>query len=265
MTDLIERVDAAFSETAGDAPPQAARSEPPGRCRRHDPAAAHPLGRALGGSAVLLFAMSSGHLHGARATAGIVAALVQVALAVGALTRPSRVLFGAAAAGNVAIAVFWVAVEGPQAVSAATAGIGVALSGIAVLVAAALALRPTLGSAWSSATSVIGSIVPVAVAAVAIAGLFLTTTAVATPTASTTRPRRAARPPRSALSGTVKVPGENSKTFQSIVAGNATEQSELQKWVPLDAHDQAILTNQLYAALQAASATRRWRPPRRPT
>ncbi len=253
MTDLIERVDAAFSETAGDAPTQAASES----SRRDDAAGTtRPLhillAVSLGGSGVLLFAMSSGHLHGARATVGVVAALAQVAFAVGALTRPSRVLFGVVAAGNVAIAGFWLAAQGPQAVSAATAGIGVALSGTAVLVAAALALRPTLGSAWSSATSVIGSIVPVAVAAVAIAGLFLTTTAVATPTASTTSATPGGSAAALALSGTVKVPGENSKTFQSIVAGNATEQSELQKWVPLNAHDQAILTNQLYASLQAA-------------
>jgi hypothetical protein len=253
MTDLIERVDAAFSETAGDAPTQAASES----SRRDDAAGTtRPLhvllAVSLGGSGVLLFAMSSGHLHGARATVGVVAALAQVAFVVGALTRPSRVLFGVMAAGNVAIAGFWLAVQGPQAVSAATAGIGVALSGTAVLVAAALALRPTLGSAWSSATSVIGSIVPVAVAAVAIAGLFLTTTAVATPTASTTSATPGGSAAALALSGTVKVPGENSKTFQSIVAGNATEQSELQKWVPLNTHDQAILTNQLYASLQAA-------------
>ena len=250
MTDLIERVDAAFSETAGDAPAQAASES----SRRDDAAGTtRPLhfllAVSLGGSAILLFAMSSGHLHGSRATVGVVAALAQVAFAVGTLTRPSRVLFGVVAAGNVAIAGFWLAVQGPQAVSAATAGIGVALSGLAVLVAAALTLRPTLGRAWSSATSVIGSIVPVAVAAVAIAGLFLSTTAVATPTTSATPGGSAAA---LALSGTVKVPGENSKTFQSIVAGNATEQSELQKWVPLNGHDQAILTNQLSAALQAA-------------
>ena len=253
MTDLIERVDAAFSETGGDAPTEAA----PGWSRREDAGGTtRPLpillAVSLGGSAVLLFAMSSGHLHGARATVGIVAALAQVVLAVGALTRPSRALFGVATAANVAIAAFWLAAEGPQAVSAATAGIGVALSAVAVLVAGALALRPALGSAWSSATSVIGSVVPVAVAALAIAGLFATTTALGTATAS----RPSAAPGGSAaalaLSGTVKVPGESSKTFQSIVAGNATEQSELQKWVPLNANDQAVLTGQLSEALQAA-------------
>ena len=42
--------------------------------------------------------------------------------AIGAISRPSRLLFGAAAAANVAIAGFWLAVEGPHAVSMVTAG-----------------------------------------------------------------------------------------------------------------------------------------------
>ena len=253
MTDLIEHVDAAFTETAGHAPAPAA---PKSSLRDHAPGTMRPLhillAVSLGGSAILLFAMSSGHLHGARATVGVVAALAQVALAVGSLTRPSRALLVLAVTGNVAIAALWLAVEGPQTVSAATAAIGVTLSTVAVLVAAALVVRPALGTAWSSTTSVISSIVPVAVAALAIAALFLTTTAVATPTSSTASAGPGGSSAALALSTTVKVPGENSKTFQSIVAGNDTEQSELKKWVPLNAHDQAILTNQLYGALLAA-------------
>ena len=96
----------------------------------------------LGGSAVLLFAMASGHLKGTEATLGVLAALVQAVLAVGALMRPSRDLFAAAAIVNVAVAVFWLAVEGPHTVSALTAGIGVALSALAVLVGTALTVRP---------------------------------------------------------------------------------------------------------------------------
>ena len=66
----------------------------PGR-RGHRPPAAHPALHHAGWLAVLLFAMASGHLKGMQATIGVVAALVQVSLAVGALTRPSRELFGA--------------------------------------------------------------------------------------------------------------------------------------------------------------------------
>jgi hypothetical protein len=55
-----------------------------------------------------------------------------------------------------------------------------------------------------------------------------------------------------ALSTTVTVPGENSQTFQSVIAGNDTEQSELAKWQPLDPATQTVLTHQLAEAYQAA-------------
>jgi hypothetical protein len=252
MTDLIERVDAVFSE-----PPEPGGSVEalPDRPRGDRSGAGRPLHVLLavtsGASAVLLFAMASGHLHGARATVGVVAALAEVVLTVCVLTRPSRPVFLAIALCNAAVAGFWLSVAGPRTVSHATVGIGVALAGLAVLLGAMLAIRPRLGTNWSSGTTVIGSVVPVAVAALAIGGLFATTEAV---TASASRP---SSPPGGssaalALSSTVKVPGENSKTFQSIVAGNDTEQSELKPWVPLNAHDQAILTQQLTESYQAA-------------
>ena len=249
MTDLIERVDAAFTADY-EAPGSAAQERGDGGTNRP---LAILLAVTLGGSAVLLFAMASGHLKGTQATIGIVAALAQVALAVGVLSRPSRLVFGSAAAVNAAVAVFWLAVEGPHSVSAATAGIGVALAGIAVVVAAALAIRPDLGSTWSSATSVFGSVVPVAIAGLTIGGLFATTAALDTPTAA----------PTAAVSGanasavlaqrtTVQVPGENSKTFASTLAGNTSEKAENAKWVPLDPADQAVLTGQLAQSYQAA-------------
>jgi hypothetical protein len=253
MTDLIERVDAVFiaegDAAAGAAPAPQEGTPSEGGTNRPLPIL---LAVTLGGSAVLLFAMASGHLKGTQATIGIVAALVQVVLAIGALGRASRALFGATAAANAAIAGLWLAVEGPHSVSALTAGIGVALSGLAVVVGLALAISPALGNAWSSATSVFGSLLPVAVVGLTIGGLFGTTAALGSPVAAkeATDPGGAAA--KLALSTTVKVPGENSKTFQSVVAGNDTEQSELAKWVPLDAADQAILTTQLSEALQAA-------------
>jgi hypothetical protein len=251
MTDLIERVDAAFStqhEAAGAAPQETAH----GGAEATSRALPILLSITLGGSAVLLFAMSSGHLKGTQASIGIVAALAQVVLAVAALTRPSRGLFGAAVAVNAAIAVFWLAVEGPHSVSSVTAGIGVALGGMAVAIAAALAIRPDLGSTWSSATSVFGSLLPLAIAGLTIAGLFGTTAALSTPSAAKAVADPGGAAAKLALSTTVTVPGENSKTFQSVVAGNDTEQSELAKWVPLDPTDQAILNTQLSESLQAA-------------
>ena len=125
-------------------------------------------------------------------------------------------------------------------------------SALAVLVGAVLTVHPDAGSNWSSATSVFGSLVPVAVAGMTIGGLFGTTAALDTASAAAPAPDPGGAAAKLALSSTVTVPGENSKTFQSIVAGNDTEQSELAKWVPLDAADQTVLTGQLADALQAA-------------
>jgi hypothetical protein len=255
MTDLIERVDAAFEDSAArgavESEPAAAGSEGSGGARATGRPLAILLSVALGASAVLLFAMASGHLHGTRATAGVVAALAEVALAVGVLTRPSRALFAVAAVVNVGVALLWLAFEGPLRVSATTAGIGKALAGVAALVAVLLALRPALGSNWSSGTSVIGSLLPLGIVIVTMVALFTTTTAAPTPPANAGRGGVNASTALAEAS-TIRVPGENSKTFASTLAGNETEQSENAKWVPLDSNDQAILSQQLFQAEQAA-------------
>jgi hypothetical protein len=156
MTDLIERVEAAYSE--GDEPsPISAQhldatvrgGEPPGGARGHNRPVHVLFAVAAGGSAVLLFAMASGHWHGARATIGVIAALVQVVVAIGAFSRPSRAVFGSAAAVNVAIGVLWAVAAGSHTVSWATAGIGIALSALVVVVGAVLAVRPDVGTTWS--------------------------------------------------------------------------------------------------------------------
>jgi len=83
-----------------------------------------------------------------------------------------------------------------------------------------------------------------------LAGLFATTSGVSVPPARTAGGVNASA--ALAQATTVRVPGENSKTFKSTVAGNATEQSELKKFVPLDPATQALLTQQLAQAQQAA-------------
>jgi len=55
-----------------------------------------------------------------------------------------------------------------------------------------------------------------------------------------------------ALKNSVPVPGQNSPQFQQILAGNDTEKAELKPYVPLNAADQTVLTQQLGDALQAA-------------
>ena len=75
--------------------------------------------------------------------------------------------------------------------------------------------------------------------ALAIGGLFATDRrpgdrdARRRPSAATPGGRR--RPQLALVGRRSQVPGENSKTFQSTMAGNDTEQSELAKWVPLGA------------------------------
>jgi hypothetical protein len=258
MTDLIERVEAAYSEGDEPAPLQAhdfaatGHGGEPAQGTRGLNRPVHVLfAVAAGGSAVLLFAMASGHWHGARATLGIIAALAQVVVAVGAFSRPSRALFWTAAAVNLAVGVFWAVAAGSHTVSWATAGIGIALSALVVVVGALLAVRPAVGTTWSSGASVIGSMIPVAVVAATIGGLFGTTIAATAPPAHKSGGGVNASAAL-AQATTVKVPGENSKTFKSTVAGNATEQSELKKFVPLDPATQALVTEQLAQAREAA-------------
>jgi hypothetical protein len=256
MTDLIERVEAAYTEAGEPSVPAQDHGatvrggEPP----KGAPGLSRPIhvlfAVAAGGSAVLLFAMSSGHWHGARAAVGVIAALAQVVVAIAAFWRPSRGMFWTAAAVNVAVGVFWAVAAGSHTVSWATAGIGIALSALVLIVAVVLAVRPEVGTTWSSSASVIGSLVPLAVVVVTLVGLFGTTSAASTP------PAHAASAAISsgalAEKMTVKVPGENSKTFQSTIAGNITEQGELKKFVPLGPATQALLTQQLAQAQQAA-------------
>ena len=253
MTDLIERVDAVFEGERTHEQP-----EPSGdhaRASRHaestERAVPILLAVSLAASAVLLFAVASGHLTGAVAGFGVVIALAQVVAAVLVITKPSRALYAGVAALSVAAGILWVAGYRPHGLATATVAIGMALCAIALLTAALLAARPSVGRTWSSSTVVIGSMLPLAIAVILVVALF------ATPLRSVTS---AATPPVSAggasaalaQATTVHVPGENSKTFKSLVAGNTTEQSELKKFVPLDPATQALLSQQLAQAQQAA-------------
>jgi len=256
MTDLIDRVDGAFIDpevSTKFAPDERA----PGVDALRGPSMKPMpilLSVAAGCSAVLLFSMASGHLTGAKATVGIIAAIAEVVWAITAVTKPSRLLFGLVAASNLVIVGFWLVVRGTDRVSLTTTGIGIALAATAVVVGGLLGLRPDTGQHWESSTAVFGSLLPVGLGVIMIVGLFATSTGSSAPAPSSSTPANqpGGASAALALATTVKVPGENSKTFQSVVAGNETEQSELQKWVPLGAHDQAILTQQLSESLQAA-------------
>ena len=261
MTDLIERVDTAISEgdepasTSGTARTAAPGVEPPSQERATNRPLHVLFAVAAGGSAVLLFAMASGHLHGLRATVAIVAALspgcagrwgVRPSLARPVRGRRRRERGRDRLLASHRPAARRLVADGRHRRCLVRPGPGARHAARG---------RPELGTTWSSDTSVIGSVVPVAVAALAIGALFATGTPTPAPThatSATAAPSGVNASTALAEATTVKVPGENSKTFASTLAGNTTEQSENAKWVPLDAADQAVLTQQLTEAYQAA-------------
>jgi hypothetical protein len=206
----------------------------------------------LGASAVMLFSIASGHLTGAKAGVGIAAALAQSGAALLVISRPSRGLFGAVVGLNAAILVFWGLARSSHQISLATMTIGMVLSSLAFVVALLLVAKPRIGKNWDTSAAVFGSVLPLGIVVIAIVGLFSTTETVSSPARSNPASRSVNSSTALALAGSVKVPGESSKTFQSIVAGNNTEQSENKPFVPLDAQDQAVLTQQLAEAAQAA-------------
>ena len=250
MTDLIERVDAVF---AGErAPDTAATSSDDVRAPRQGESTERAvpilLAVSLAASAVLLFAVASGHLTGTVAGLGIAAALASVVAAVLVITRPSRGLFAGVVVLSALTGVVWVAGYRPHGLATATVGVGVALAALSFLTSAVLTVRPNTGTTWPSSTVVLGSVIPLAIVIVLVVALFATPLRnVVTRTAPVS-----AGGPSAALSGAVRVPGENSKTFQSIVAGNTTERSELKPFVPLDPTTQAVLSQQLAQTQQAA-------------
>ena len=141
--------------------------------------------------------------------------------------------------------------------------VGVTLATLGCLAALLALVDPGLGKRWSSSTLVLTSVVPVAIA------LVTTSALLATPTASPAAPVAAA--PQSfasasaalAMKTTVPVPGQNSKLFQQILAGNASEQKELKPFVPLGAADQAVMTGQLSRRSKRRRNSRPWPRPRR--
>jgi hypothetical protein len=253
MTDLIDRV--GDLPVAGPLPgPEPWKNPEPGS---HLPATRNGrpgcvfLAVVLGCSAILLFLAASQHIAGDRAlgVALVLAGWAQVAFGVGVLVRSSRSLFRWIATLNLGIAALWLVVlVGHHGTGHFTAGVGTALSGLAVIVSAALVVRPSVGLTWQSSTSVLLSLVPVAVVVVTTVAL---TTPAPTP-ASVVTGTAAGGAPLNPFSSSVPVPGQNSSRFLQIASGNDTEKSELKPYVPLDPATQAALDQQLAIAAQAA-------------
>jgi hypothetical protein len=115
-----------------------------------------------------------------------------------------------------------------------------------------LLARPALGQGWDPSTSVLLSVLPVAVVVAVTAALVASpsTATVVTTRAVASTPTTASRTPNPLAA--VPVPGQSSDAFQKLAQGNDSEQSELAPYVPLSPTDQAALNAQLEQAEQAA-------------
>ena len=252
MTDVIDRVHSESTdglEEAGGS--RYLPSETQHRPLEHRPGPVHVfLAILLGCSAALLMA-NAGHLSGWRAAAAIGAAWAEVALGVACIARPARRALALAIAINLVGIGVWLTTRNMPAVSNVAWWIGVGVAIVASLTALVLVLDPAFGRSWSPSALVLASVVPVGVVIATTAGLLAAPVAPAVRTSSAPQSFASASAAL-ALKTTVPVPGQNSKQFQQILAGNASEQTELKPYVPLDSADQAILTQQLSQALSAA-------------
>ena len=204
----------------------------------------------LGSNAVLLMANVS-HLSGWRAGGAIAVAWVEIGLGVACLARAIRLLVGLTTAASLLGVGLWLSVDKLSSVPHSVMWVGVGLAAAAFVTSLVLLINPSLGGTWSSSTLVLTSVVPVGVVIVTTAALLVAPNVPAIHTAAAPQSFASASAAL-AQKTTVQVPGESSKLFQQILAGNASEQTELKPFVPLDPTDQAIMTQQLSQALQAA-------------
>jgi hypothetical protein len=130
--------------------------------------------------------------------------------------------------------------------------VGIALATATLLTALLLRFRRLFGQRWSPSTLVLTSVVPVGVVCLTTAALLSNPAAPAAVHTTSSPQSFASESAALAQKTTVTVPGENSKAFQAVLAGNTSEQTELKPFAPLGPADQAILTKQLTQALFAA-------------
>ena len=179
-------------------------------------------------------------------------AWVQVAVAITCVIRATRPVLVTAALASLLGAGAWLSVHGVAAVPKSVVWVGVGLAACSCLTATRVERRPRDSarrgpprfSSWPRW-------LPWPVVVLTAAALFVAPTTPAIPAASAPQSFASASAAL-ALKTTVPVPGQNSKQFQQILAGNTSEQSELKPYVPLDAADQAVMTQQLSQALAAA-------------
>jgi len=186
-----------------------------------------------------------------RSTVAILIIVAWLELVVAALifARPSRPLIVGSLVLNASVIVIWAVSSafGSMSASRAIVLVGVSVAGAAVLTSLVVLLRPGISGSWEPSTTVLASVVPVAVVVVTVAAIVAgASTGLAT---SSNASAQAASP---VVQASVVVPGQNSSRFKAIASGNDTEKSEFKPYVPLDSATQATLTAQLALAAQAA-------------
>jgi hypothetical protein len=252
MTDLIDRVHGesvgGFREADLDSSwlsPQQTQAAP----RRFGPV--HVFTTILLGSNAVLLMANVGHLSGWRLGAAIAVAWVDVVMAIAVIVHPTPVALGLTMAGSLATAGIWLSTNGTPAISNSVWWVGVVLAVASFVTALLLRVVPSFARSWSPSTLVLTSVIPVGVVIVTTAALLANPTAPVAPTAKAPQ-SFASTSAALAEKLTVPVPGQNSKAFQQVLAGNTSEQTELKPYVPLGPADQATMTKQLTQALFAA-------------
>ena len=213
-----------------------------------------------GSLAACSFIAAAQALHGSRTDAVAFAVVGWAALTLGmlALIRPTARVLAAGVAGGAALACFWGAQlaftsHGPTTASVVTR---VVLAAAIAVLSATLLWRPDLGRAWDGSTSVLLSVLPVAVVVVVTAVLVTSGTTTTSSSSVVVRATSGSPPttqPRTVDPlASVPVPGQNSDAFAKLAQGNDTEKAELLPYVPLAAAQQHLLAHQLLLAEQAA-------------
>jgi hypothetical protein len=251
MTEVIDRVQGHPVGGMKDDSVPSWLSEPEARSSQRRLGPIHVFVAILLGSNVVLLMANVSHVSGWRAGGAIAIAWVEIGLGVACLARPIRSVAGLTAATSLLGLGLWLSINKVPLVAHSVIWVGVGLATAAFVSSLVLLVNPTLAANWTSSTLVLTSVVPVGVVIVTTAAL-LVAPKPSVAHAPTVPQSFASASAALAQKTTVQVPGENSKQFQEVLAGNTSEQTELKPFVPLNPTDQAVLTGQLSQALQAA-------------
>jgi hypothetical protein len=256
MTDLIERLGPGWGESDGLGPivsePGSTGSIGTGPEPTRFPVTAVFLAVVAGCATVLLVVAASAHLGAGFEGALLVVAAGEIVAGVLAVVRPIRASRLYQAAVNAAALALWASIDTGRATLGGTiVGAGLAFAGCGLLATLVFTTRRLASTRWSSASVVFSSMLPLAL----ILGTGAAVLTLPRPQATAAKAAKltlAQQLTKNALATSARVPGESSPNFQKVAIGNDTEQAELKPFQPLDPAQQALLSQQLAEAQQAA-------------